>query len=439
MNSTKVGSLVVQELENGLKILASPIKGSRSVTITIGYQAGGFYEEGFGSGSNDGISHFLEHMIFKGTPTRTTSQFNEEFTKMGADINAMTTTDKTIYFSKLPNRNLSKAIEIWADALRTPAFKPNEFEAEKQVLLQEIKMRREDMPSSSVMLKVRSLLFKGTSLEHDVTGTVESVRDINLEMMKEYFTTYYSPDNCIIALTGNINWENAEDVIANTFGEIPLNTASVSKRKNPWKDINENWTGVHEFSIQPSAHPVSFVALAWELPGVSTKHAYAAFLLDTLIGNSRTSTLYKEIISKGVNSTGKYYQEMYSPVSVGILSFSSTPERVPVVLNQIHEKVFRKVANMTITTEHTQQLIDEVKGRYILDTEDPMVLALDLIDKSSKFGFPTTPETVISNLEQVSREELDAVRNEVFDDFQFSVYATGTLPKEWKPKLSITG
>nr|MDO8119582.1 insulinase family protein [Candidatus Sigynarchaeota archaeon] len=122
---------ILERLDNEMPIIIVPVPGARTATIAVGYKAGGFYETGFGAGSNDGISHFLEHMFFKGTPTMNTKEINEAFTRLGAMLNAFTSHEMTTYYAKVPVRNLEKAINLWGEMLSHVELDPTEFELER--------------------------------------------------------------------------------------------------------------------------------------------------------------------------------------------------------------------------------------------------------------------------------------------------------------------
>ncbi|MFX0125311.1 MAG: M16 family metallopeptidase, partial [Candidatus Hodarchaeota archaeon] len=193
-------------LDNNLKLQLVSIPGGKTALFAVGFHAGSMYEEGFGPGSNDGISHFLEHMFPSRVPTRTSKQVLEAFTNLGADLNAGTSYDHTIYYAKVPARNLRKAAEIWKEVLVNDVINPEEFRSEKQVILQEIQWYA-DMPEFDTLHRVRQKHFAGTVLEHNILGSLESVEAITLDMMTDYITQLYSLDNAIVTLVGGFDLE----------------------------------------------------------------------------------------------------------------------------------------------------------------------------------------------------------------------------------------
>ncbi|MHA1302674.1 MAG: M16 family metallopeptidase, partial [Candidatus Heimdallarchaeaceae archaeon] len=254
----KKDSVIISKLINNAPIQIIPINNSKSSVIAVGFKAGAFYEEGFGAGSNDGISHFLEHMFFKSTKNMTTQEIKDSFTKIGAELNAFTSSYLTTYYAKVPSRNITRAIELWGDMINNFTIDEDEFEREKKVVLQEVKIFRAHLQYYALK-KALSNLYKGTQLAHDVIGTEESLSGITPEMMNNYRKINYAPENSIILITGNVNFEEVYKDVDECFSSKNLNFQS-DKRINPWKDITSSWKGNHTFIKERRDSPLAYIA-----------------------------------------------------------------------------------------------------------------------------------------------------------------------------------
>jgi len=425
-------------LDNNLNLNLVSIPGGRTVLFSVAFYAGAMYETNFGKGSNDGISHFLEHMFFKGpTPSnRTTKQLNDEFTRLGADLNAGTTYDHTFYYAKVPTRNLHKVAELWKDLLIKKDIDPVEFEAEKQVVLQEIQLY-DDIPEFKANFAVRKKHFAGTPLEHNILGTLDSVSSITLEMMTSYIDQYYSFDNAMVNIVGGgLDLKSEKEFLSSLFADpitnprnVPIYPPSV---KMPTKKSNIS------FYSSPSPKPLSYVSLCWDTPGISSKHFFPFLLLNTFLGNSRTSLLYKEIISKGIAPSCNYGFESFNDVCAANILFFSPPLKTDEVFNTVIDLLI-KFKDMVITSDEIQALKEEIWGSFLADIEDPTNYGIDLTQKHIKFRKLLPAKDFNDKIFRITPEEIHSAKDQIFEEMNMTVYATGTIPKDWEPKFPDKG
>ncbi len=187
-------------LPNGLQIVAECNEAAYSTAV-------GFFVNTGARDENDaiaGVSHFLEHMVFKGTPTRSADDVNREFDEMGAHYNAFTNEENTVFYAAVLPEHQCRAVDLLADILR-PSLRADDFETEKQVILEEIQMY-EDQPPFGADDKGRAMHFGAHPLGRSVLGTAESVRGLTSEAMGEYFRRRYSPGNIVLAAAGRIDF-----------------------------------------------------------------------------------------------------------------------------------------------------------------------------------------------------------------------------------------
>ncbi len=188
-------------LPNGLEIIAETRASAFSAAVGVFVQAGARDE----SPEVAGVSHFLEHMLFKGTPTRSAADVNRLFDEMGASANAFTSEEQTVYYASVLPELADRAVDLLGDMMR-PSLDETEFETEKQVILEEI-MMYEDQPPFGADEKSRELFFAGHPLAHSVLGSRESIAGLNVEAMRSYHAARYVPENLLIVGCGRIDFE----------------------------------------------------------------------------------------------------------------------------------------------------------------------------------------------------------------------------------------
>ncbi len=414
------------------------IPGCKTVLFSVAFHAGAMYEKNFGPGSNDGISHFLEHMFFKGpTPSnRTTKQINEEFTRLGADLNAYTTYDHTAYFAKVPSRNLHKAAEIWKDLLISRNIDSNGFEAEKQVVLQELQLY-DDMPEFKANYTVRKKHFTGTPLEHSILGTLDSISSISSEMMKSYTNQFYNFDNAIVTVVGGgFDLEAEIEFLTSLFND-PISDSRPQPIYPPSVSMKSTKSNL-SYHESPSPKPLSYVSLCWDTPGINSNHFFPLLLINSYIGNSRTSLLYREIISKGIAPACRYGFEAFHDICSGNILFLSPLAKTEEVFSRIMELLV-EFRDLTISEENVTALKDEIWGGYLGEIEDPSNYGIDLTQKYIKFRERLSAKDFHDKIFDITPEEVQNTKDFILEELNLTVYATGTIPQNWEPSFPDNG
>src|SRR5262245_9874656 len=188
-------------LDNGLHVIAECNPEAYSTAVGIFVQTGARDE----TGDVAGVSHFLEHMMFKGTPTRTAEDVNREFDEMGAHYNAFTSEENTVYYAAVLPEYQHAAVSLLGDIIR-PSLREEDFNTEKQVIIEEIRMY-EDQPPFGADEKCKAAHFGSHPLGRSVLGTIQSITDLRVDDMRGYFDSRYSPRNITLAATGRIDFE----------------------------------------------------------------------------------------------------------------------------------------------------------------------------------------------------------------------------------------
>jgi len=217
------------ELPNGLRILLSENRKLPIFSYYTFFDVGGRYESR--QDGTTGATHFLEHMMFKGAKKYGPGEFDSFIEGMGGGTNAYTTFDSTVYYQQLPSSGLKKIIDMEADRLQHVLLEKNAFEKERQVVLEERKMRYENSPGGQLFLGMMQTIFKGTPYGGSVIGDASDVQNLNREQMRKFFDQFYTPDNAIVVIVGDFDTKKIIKELTAAYGNIPSSKGLESFKK----------------------------------------------------------------------------------------------------------------------------------------------------------------------------------------------------------------
>lgn len=301
------------QLSNGLTVIGEVNSDAHTAAV-------GFFVK---TGSRDedpavmGISHFLEHMMFKGTDRRTADDVNREFDELGANYNAYTTQEDTVFFAQVLPQCLPPVVDLLADILR-PSLRGDDFEMEKKVILEEIGMY-EDQPQWRLQDALIETHFRGHPLAHRVLGTQETVGDLNLQQMQTYFDHRYSADNIIVAAAGNLQFDQfVQDITVATERWVP--TGAMRQYTDP-QPID------YSQSLVDPKLARHYGALIWPGPASQDDQRYAAAVLADVLGDTDGSRLYWNLIDPGLADEADISLAAQDQLGSFVAFFSCDPER----------------------------------------------------------------------------------------------------------------
>jgi len=271
-------------LDNGIRVLTCHMPCTRSVTLGVWVNVGARDE----TPAENGLSHFIEHMIFKGTTHRSAFQIASEFDAIGGQSNAFTTMEHTCYHAQVLDTHVSTMVDIFTDIFLHSTFDPEELEKERPVILQEISMM-EDQPDEFVHFLLENDFWGNTPLGRSITGTAENVRSFDASDIQLFFKRHYHPDRIVISAAGNIEHDHLVDLIAPSFNAIPSGLPSSPRCAPP---INSGFNVYNK--------PIEQVHVCIGTKGLSLTdpRRYALSLLNTLLGGNMSSRLFQDIREK---------------------------------------------------------------------------------------------------------------------------------------------
>jgi len=395
-------------LKNGMTLLFEK-RNVPVVSVAFAVRAGGINE----GVSEKGISHFIEHLLYKGTKTRTSKQIAEEIEKNGGELNGFTSEEITAYFCKMPSKHLDIALNVLADIIKNPVFDEKELEKERKVIFEEIKMYK-DNPQMHSISEIQKLLYTGT-LEINLTGTFESMNSIDRKKIIEKFKQIYEPNNFILSVVGDADFEQivnfAEKNFENTKSQIP---------KQNFELKNENKLEEREGVDQAN------LIFAYHVPTASEDKCYAAKILSSLMTGGMSSRLFEQIREKrnlayAVSGDSNINRDFaYNLIYVGTMS-----ENVKKV-KELILKEFEKVS-VKLNEEELKKIKEQLIGNYQISMEDSQTQMINLLvseiqgDAKDFYEFE-------KNISKVKLEDVKSLAKKAITEHSFFAL----VPKEKK-------
>jgi predicted Zn-dependent peptidase len=345
------------KLDNGLEIIAELNDRAYSV-------AAGFFVK---TGSRDeapevaGVSHFLEHMTFKGTPRRDALAVNRDFDRVGAKHNAQTSEEDTFYHVTCLPEYLPRAFDVLADILR-PTLREDDFETEKKVIIEEIRMYL-DNPMSVAYEAAKSAHFGSHPLGNSILGTVESITALKVDKMREYFASRYSPANIVLGFAGKGNWDVLVGLASKHCGD--WHGGPTSREAQP-----AHGTGAFRAILREEDQQQTVVGVC-DAPPLETEDRYAAHLLATILGDHTGSRLYWALIDPGHADGAELSYQDYNRAGTFFTFLSCEPDSAQENLGRIAE-VYHEVIGRGVTEDELTQAKNKVLARSVLRSERPM-------------------------------------------------------------------
>lgn len=338
-------------LKNGMTIIFEK-RNIPVVSVAFAVKNGGINE----AEHEKGISHFIEHMLYKGTPTRNSKRIAEEIEKNGGELNGFTSEEITTYWCKMPSRHLAIALDVLSDMVKNPLFDKKELEKERKVIFEEIKMRR-DNPQMHVFDTITENLYEkpfGPSL----IGTYETMNSIDRKKITERFEQVYQPNNMMLAVVGDADFEEIVKFAENNFsdkkGKVPefkiklKNESKIEKRK-----------GIDQVNL----------VFAYHVPLADDKKCYAAKVLSCMTAEGMSSRLFSEIREKrNLAYAVKGESNINKNFAYNLIYVGTTKENLDVVKKLIIDE-FEKIAK-NLGEDELKQVKEQLIGNYQISMED---------------------------------------------------------------------
>jgi predicted Zn-dependent peptidase len=400
-------------LPNGIKIISQKTPHIRSVSMGVWVNVGARDE----SDRENGLSHFIEHMIFKGTARRSAYQIAKEFDAVGGHTNAFTSMEHTCYHAKVLDNHMETMVDILTDIFLNSTFDPQEVERERPVICQEIGML-EDAPEDYVHLLSGHNFWGDHPLGRSILGTRENILNFDSPIIKDFFHRFYHPERIVVAVCGNVDHQRLLELVAPTFGSI------VSDQNLPERHAPEISPGMRiHFRELEQVH----VCLSTPGLSITDPRRFALSLLNSLLGGNMSSRLFQEIRERR-GLAYSVYSYIGSHVDSGMFGIYAGihPDNVQQTIELIVQEM-NAICRTPITAAELQDAKEFTKGNLILATESVDNQMVRLAQNEIHFNEYIPLESVIEHIEAVTAEEIQELARTLFISEQSGVTLLGQV------------
>ena len=387
-------------LPNGLRIIGERIDHFHSVSVGLWVGSGSQYE----SSEEAGLSHFLEHMVFKGTAKRTARQIAEEMDAVGGQLNAFTAKESTCFYAKVVDDDLPLAMDVIADMATAPTFDPGELEKEKGVVIEEIAMS-EDTPEDLANELLLLAHYGDQPVARPILGTQARIRSCTREDLAGYWSRMYRPQNAVLALAGRYDWDAAvalaEKLLGGWSAEGLAKRACVTQPVAP--------------TILTREKDIEQAHICLGFPGLTMgdERAYALTIANSVFGGAMSSRLFQRIREeRGLVYTVYSYPSIFTDTGMMSLYAATNPENAGVVIDLLLEES-RRMAEDGLTEAEFDMAQAQVRASYILRVESTSSRMQGNGRRLLLRGDTRTDEEVLERIDAVRLEDANALMREL--------------------------
>ena len=392
----------VQEfvLDNGLKVLLLEEHKSPSVTFQVWYRVGSRNEKD----GKSGLAHFIEHFMFKGTPSTGPEEYSRIIAKNGGRSNAFTTTDMTVYFATMSRDKIAIEIELEADRMANALLGDTYFEPEKKVIQEERRLRTDDNPASALGEVANAVAYTVHPYRRPVVGWMEDIQNLARQDLIDFYKLYYSPHNAFIVVTGDFSTAELMAKIQAAYGKIPRGADA------PKVSVSEpEQRGERRVTLKKEAE-LPFVSMFYHAPNLKSPDSFALDLLSVVLAGGRSSRLYHELVylkrlAHGIDAD-------YSAVSIDPAGFSISAQLLPgkdaAELEREIDRVLEKVKSELISDKELQKAKNQVEAAFVFAQDSIFGQAMKIGYYEIAGGWRRM-NSYLDNIRKVTREDIRRV------------------------------
>ena len=401
-------------LPNGLTILTEQMDHIRSVSMGIWLNAGSRNEDP----EVNGISHFVEHMVFKGTTHRSAEEIAREVDSIGGNIDAFTGKETVCFNVKVLDEHLPIAVDVLSDMVLHPVFDAEEIARERGVIVEEIKMD-EDNPDSLVHEIFTQNFYKGHPLGRPILGTKETVRKFDQAAILKYYHSKFVPENLVISAAGHVEHDVFVDLLRKEFEALP-------RGKNGMHDIPPK---INSRIILRNKKALEQVQICIGVPSYRVNHEkrFVAYVLNTLLGGGLSSRLFQNVREKQ-GLVYSIFSELNPYKDTGCLAVyaGTSRESAPKVVRSVFHE-FREIKAGGLPEEEVMRAKDQLKGNLMLSLESSTARMSNLARQEMYHDHFMGMNEIIAKVQEVSRDDVVQAANEMFQREAIAVTVLGNL------------
>lgn len=406
-------SVRVSKLGNGLTVVTESMPNLESAALGVWIKAGSRHERR----DQHGLAHFLEHMAFKGTKTRSAARIAEEIENVGGDVNAATSVETTAYYARVLREDVPLGIEILHDILANSVFDEEEIQREKHVILQEIGAAN-DTPDDLVFDNFQNTAYAGQAIGRPVLGTRETVSELTRTDLTDYLDTHYRGPNMVLAAAGAVNHNQIVKQASKTFASFPGEQAP-----EPQKAFYSGGEDLLTRDFQETQIVLGFEGRAYHV-----RDFYASQLLSVVLGGGMSSRLFQEVREKrGLCYSVYAFHWGFSDSGIFGIHAATGEEDVPELLPVILDELQR--AAESFDESEAARARAQIKASMLMSMESPAARAGQIARQILLFGRPIPTEELTERLEAISAERLRDLAGRLFSECNPTIAAVGPVKK----------
>ncbi len=404
-------------LKNGVRVVCEYIPYVRSVTLGIWVKTGSRNE----NVRNNGVSHFIEHMLFKGTDKRSAAEIAESIDNIGGQLNAFTGKECTCYYAKTLDEHLDIAMDVLSDMLTNSTFTKKDIALEKRVILEEIGMY-EDSPEELVHDILSETVWDGSAIGYPILGTAKSLRGINQETIKEYMKDRYTPGNMVISVAGNFDESKLEDMLETYFNS-----------RIPGDETENNVENVDfrpEVKVREKDTEQVHICIGFEGIKNGDDALYPLLAVNNIFGGGMSSRLFQKIREKkGLVYSIYSYPTIYNDAGLFTIYAGMKPENLNEVTKLIYDEV-RVLLKKGIAKQEFEKSREQLKGSYILGLESTSSRMSSIGKSELLLGRIYTQEEILGKIEKITMDGMNQIIRSIFNLDKVGISVVGKVKQD---------
>lgn len=406
-------------LDNGIRVVSEYIPYVNSISIGIWVKSGSRFE----NNDNNGVSHFIEHMLFKGTQNRSAKKIAEDIEELGGQINAFTGKEATCFYVKLLDEHYSVGIDVLSDMIMNPKFLAEDIEKEKSVIHEEINMY-EDSPEDLVSDIISVATWSKDNLSFPILGTGSTIKNMTREKLVDYYNSRYTPENIVISVAGNFDEHKIIDELSKVFSGFKAIQASSSSLSSP--SINRG--------VIVRNKEIEQTHLALTLNGIElgNEKLYTLLAINNYFGGGTSSQLFQKIREEsGYVYTIYSFPSSYKNCGIFNIYFALNETYLEDALDLVNSEIKKMAANK-MTEVQVKKAKEQLKGSYILGLESISSRMFGMGKSELMQNKVYEPKDILHKIDQISSDDINEVIDCVFNGGIYSAACVGKNINEEK-------
>ncbi|MHB0976036.1 MAG: M16 family metallopeptidase [Candidatus Aquicultorales bacterium] len=389
-------------LPSGMRVISEKIPHVRSVAIGFWVRVGSRDEKE----ADNGMSHFIEHLVFKGTKTRSAREISETFDGLGAELNAFTTKEYTCYYTRLLDEHVPVGIEVLSDMLQHPRFDESDIVSERNVILEEINLH-EDSPDERIHDIFATAVFEGHPLGKPILGFSETVGDFDGTVVRRFYDEHYRPENMAVVAAGNIDHSDLVELVQ-----------KYTTRLLEGRPVRKEFKPKIERKVEVYTKPTeqAHIIYGTKAYSVSDERRFALNVLDTILGGGMSSRLFQEIREKrGLVYSVYSYHSAYAETGTIAVYAGTAPQNAELVV-ELSQKEIDNILKMGVGKEELERSREHIKGQLVLGLESTSRRMTRLGRAEMTHGEFLSMDEVVRKVDGVTVDIVNEIAHDLFEN-----------------------